>query len=107
MAKTMDTDLARQMREDSEQTRDDPYPPYARPTRPNRSMVYSVRLSPEEHQKIEDVARASHLPAATLVRSWILEKLEHAPHGPKDIPTLSFVPGHVATNELVAQHGND
>jgi len=42
----------------------------------NRSKVYSVRLSAEEQEAVERVADAQHLPASTLVRAWILERLD-------------------------------
>ena len=77
MAKTIDPKLISELREESERTKDDPYPAGARGTRPNRSQVYSVRLSAEEQAKIQSVADARHLPASTLVRSWILERLDH------------------------------
>lgn len=76
MAKTIDRDLAAQLRAESEATRDDDYPAGTRPTPPNRSKVYSVRLSTEEQARVEAVAEARHLPASTLVRSWILDRLE-------------------------------
>jgi hypothetical protein len=76
MAKTIDPDLARRLREESEPTREDAYPSTVSGARPNRSRVYSVRLSAEEQAQVEHVADARHLPASTLVRSWILERLE-------------------------------
>lgn len=76
MAKTIDPQLAAQLREESEQTRQEPYPAGSRPTRPNRSQVYSVRLSTDEQARVQQVADAKHLPASTLVRSWILERLD-------------------------------
>jgi hypothetical protein len=78
MAKTIDRKLAEQLREESEQTKDDPYPDDAAYSRPNRdrSRVYSVRLSEAEYQEVQRVADAAHLPASTLVRSWILTRLE-------------------------------
>lgn len=78
MAKTIDPDLAGRLREESEATMDDPYPQHAHFTRPNRdrSKVYSVRLSPEEYAQVQQVADARHLPPSTLVRSWILERLQ-------------------------------
>lgn len=78
MAKTIDPDLARRLREESEASKDDPYPEQVRLSRPNRdrSRVYSVRLSPEEYAQVQQVADARHLPASTLVRSWILERLQ-------------------------------
>jgi hypothetical protein len=46
-AKTVDRDLINAIREESERTKDDPYPEGATYTRPNRerSRVYSIRLS--------------------------------------------------------------
>jgi hypothetical protein len=38
--------------------------------------VYSVRLSAEEEHQIQRVAQSQHLPPSTLVRSWILERLD-------------------------------
>lgn len=46
----------------------------SRPRR--RTLVYSIRLSPQEGQAIQQIADARHLPASTLVRSWILDRLE-------------------------------
>ena len=76
MAQTVDRDLSRALREESENTRDLPYPTDARPTRPNRSTVYSVRLSADELARVQELADARHLPASTLVRSWILDQLD-------------------------------
>ena len=78
MAKKFDPKLAKQLREESERTKDEPYPAGARYTRPNRdrSRVYSVRLSEAEYEEVQRVADAAHLPASTLVRSWILARLE-------------------------------
>jgi hypothetical protein len=78
MAKTIDRKLAKQLREESERTKDAPYPKGATYTRPNRdrSRVYSVRLSEAEYQQVQRVADAAHLPPSTLVRSWILARLE-------------------------------
>lgn len=76
MATNPDPDLIRTLREESERTKDDPYPPDAKPTRPNRSRVYSVRLSPEEQVRVQQLAEEKHLPPSTLVRSWILDRLD-------------------------------
>lgn len=75
MAKTIDPALAARLREESEGTREVAYPAGVRPTRPNRSKVYSIRLSEEEQAHVQQVADAKHLPASTLVRSWILDRL--------------------------------
>lgn len=76
MAKTIDPALAERLRRESEQTKDDAYPVDSAGRRPNRQKVYSVRLSAEEEAEVQRVAAARHLPASTLVRSWILERLD-------------------------------
>jgi site-specific recombinase XerD len=76
MANTIDPTLAEKLRRESEQTKDDSYPDGARGSRPNRSKVYSVRLSADEEDQIQRVAQSQHLPPSTLVRSWILERLD-------------------------------
>ena len=76
--KKVDPDLVARIRAESERTKDEPYPPGARFTRPNRdrSRVYSVRLSQDEYDAVQRVADAAHLPPSTLVRSWILARLD-------------------------------
>lgn len=76
MAKTVDPGLAQKLREESEHTKDEAYPAGTAGRRPNRQKVYSVRLSAEEEAEVQRVAAAKHLPASTLVRSWILERLD-------------------------------
>lgn len=78
MTKSIDPDLTAALRAESEQTKDQPYPDGTQFTRPNRdrSRVYSIRLSPLEYDSLQALADRHHLPASTLVRSWILERLE-------------------------------
>ncbi|HVX46661.1 MAG TPA: hypothetical protein VHC49_22400 [Mycobacteriales bacterium] len=78
MAESVDRNLMQRLREESERTRDEAYPERARPTRPNRgrTRVYSVRLNEDEYEAVQQVADAAHLPASTLVRSWILARLD-------------------------------
>lgn len=76
MARTMDHELVARMRAESERTRDDDYATGARAMRPSRAKVYSVRLREEEQARVEAVAASRHLPASTLVRSWILDRLD-------------------------------
>ncbi|MDN5914011.1 MAG: hypothetical protein L0I76_02650 [Pseudonocardia sp.] len=40
-----------------------------------RSTVYSVRLNPDEVTALQEYAENAGLPASTLVRSWIIERL--------------------------------
>lgn len=75
MAKTIDPALAARLRDESEETRDSAYPIDARPSRPNRTKVYSIRLSEDEQAQVQQAADAQHLPPSTLVRSWILDRL--------------------------------
>jgi len=76
MAQTIDPKLAADLRVESEQTKDQPYPDPPGGSRPNRQKVYSVRLSEQEEAEVQRVAAAKHLPPSTLVRSWILERLD-------------------------------
>ena len=75
MAKTIDSELAARLRLESEVTRESDYPTNSRPSRPNRTKVYSIRLSEDEQAQVQQAADAQHLPASTLVRSWILDRL--------------------------------
>ncbi len=75
MAKIIDPALAVRLRDESEETRESDYPKEARPSRPNRTKVYSIRLSEDEQARVQQAADAQHLPASTLVRSWILDRL--------------------------------
>lgn len=49
-------------------------------TRPNqaRSTVYSIRLNPDEVAAVQSLADLAGLPASTLVRSWIIERVRTA-----------------------------
>ncbi|MFM8893811.1 MAG: hypothetical protein ACKOE2_00210 [Actinomycetales bacterium] len=76
MAKAIDRTLREELQQESETTKDDAYPRNARGSRPNRGKVYSVRLSVQEEDQIQKLADSKHLPASTLVRSWILERLD-------------------------------
>lgn len=69
-------ELIRAMREESERTKDLPYPPGTRGRRLNRENVFSLRLTDEEQKRLAAVAQAQHLPASTMARSWILQRLE-------------------------------
>ncbi|KYH43140.1 hypothetical protein [Branchiibius sp. NY16-3462-2] len=76
MAQAIDPKLAANLRAESEEAKDSPYPEGTSGTRPNRQKVYSVRLSEQEEAEVQRVAAAKHLPPSTLVRSWILERLD-------------------------------
>ena len=63
------------LRDESEETCDSDYPKGAQPIRPNRTKVYSIRLSEDEQARMQQAADAQHLPASPLVRAWILDRL--------------------------------
>lgn len=76
MVKTMKSELAARMRAESEMTRDDDCAPTTRATRPDLAKVCSVRLTEQERARVETAATARHLSVSTLVRSWILDRLD-------------------------------
>jgi len=47
----------------------------SRVARPNRSKPFTVRLSPEEFEELTREADSRHLPASTLARAWLLDRL--------------------------------
>jgi hypothetical protein len=59
----------------AEQHRDDPIPPNAVSTRPNRakSVMFSLRLNPDELTALHELAREREVPASALVRGWIMQ----------------------------------
>lgn len=69
--------LIDQETEASEQNRDAPIPEGATLTRPNRarSTVYSIRLNPDEVEALQNLAASAGVPASTLARSWIVERI--------------------------------
>ena len=44
------------------------------------SRMFNVRLSDEQYQQLEQVARAKHLPVSTMARAWLLDRLENEQH---------------------------
>lgn len=52
-------------------------PAHVRVSRPNlgRAAVVSVRLSAEEHGLLQRAAENANLPASTLMRIWVLDRL--------------------------------
>src|SRR5438045_9593692 len=58
--------------EASERTRDEPLSGRAARKRPTQSVVYSIRLTPEQTEEIQRIAEAAGMPAAGLVRGGVL-----------------------------------
>lgn len=54
-----------------------PMPEHVTVSRPGhaRSKVLQVRLNPDEYEAVEKIARRRGLPASTVARAWLLEKV--------------------------------
>lgn len=59
----------------SELTRDAPISDKAVRKNRTKSVIYSVRLTPEQINEIQRVADAADVPASALVRDWVLQGL--------------------------------
>jgi hypothetical protein len=74
--------------ENAELTKDDPIPVEAleRATRPNqaRSVMFSLRLNPDEVAAVQAFAEAQGVPASTLARGWIVQRLAAERDAPSD-----------------------
>lgn len=70
-------DQIEKIQDESEATRDEPYPPDTTGERPgrSRSVVQSVRLPADEFAEIEELARAADVPVSALIRGWVLAGL--------------------------------
>ena len=58
-------------------------PEHVEVSRPNlgRPTVVSVRLSAEEHRRLQHAAEEVHLPISTLIRLWALDRLRAEEQG--------------------------
>ena len=63
--------------EHAETTMNDPMPEGTVWTRPNlaRSVMFSLRLNPEELAEVQAIADDRGIPASTLVHGWIVRQL--------------------------------
>lgn len=61
--------------EASEATRDEPISDEAVRKGNTRSVVYSVRLTPDQTDEIQRIADEAGIPASGLVREWVLQGL--------------------------------
>ncbi len=59
----------------SEASRDQPLSERAVRREQSRSVVYSVRLTPEQTEEIQRIAEEAGIPASALVRDWVVEGL--------------------------------
>jgi hypothetical protein len=77
--------------EASERTRGEPLSGRAARKRPTRSVVYSIRLTPEQTQEIQRIAERADIAPAVLVRGWVLQGLaaEHENSVEETVEALS------------------
>lgn len=61
--------------EAAEATRDQPPPPGGVRRGPNRTEVYSLRMTPDEVAEIQRIADEADIPASGLVRDWVRQGL--------------------------------
>lgn len=102
----MNSELEQQLRDEAEANRDAPLPTGAAGARPNlaKSTVYSVRLTADEVAAVQAAADQAGLPASTLVRSWIVERLRSANPGQTEATLRALIHEEVyaAVHEALA-----
>lgn len=81
MAKELDPVLAEALRavvpeSDRPADPDEPLPGATKLSPRSRTRLFNVRLTSEQLSEIREVAARRHLPASTMARSWLLERLE-------------------------------
>lgn len=87
MTKKLDERTARAARQDARALEagadaTGPYPPGTTISRSNRaSRMFNLRLTEEQLAELQSVARERHLPASTMARAWLLERLDRERHG--------------------------
>ena len=67
--------VVEQIASEADATADQPMPPGALSTRPNKSVTVATRLSPEDLAEIERLAGRLDVPPSSLIRGWILSGL--------------------------------
>jgi hypothetical protein len=83
------SDLQRLIADEAEYAelhRDDPVPAGAHATRPNqaKSVMFSLRLNPDELAAVQGLAIERGVPASALVRGWIVRHIETERNAPTD-----------------------
>jgi hypothetical protein len=69
----------------AERTREQPLRRFGRPPKPKGEVgqVYSIRIPVARIAELEEVAAARGEPPRTMLREWVLERLEKEAHAPK------------------------
>ena len=84
MSKRLDAQTADRLRADARDLEPPPdeavqdYPPGTVVARKQgSSRMFNVRLTDEQYQQLERVAKSKHLPVSTMARAWLLDRLEN------------------------------
>jgi predicted acylesterase/phospholipase RssA len=86
MAKKLDRTTAAAAREDARRLEQqanstEPYTADTVISQPNApSRMFNVRLSEEQYEALQELARQRHLPMSTMARAWLLDRLDHERH---------------------------
>jgi hypothetical protein len=86
MAKKLNKNIAAAAREDGRQLEQHadaagPYPAETAVSRPNApSRMFNLRLSEDQYEALQELARERHLPMSTMARAWLLDRLDHERH---------------------------
>lgn len=86
MAKKLDRGMAAAAREDARRLEEhadstETYPAETVVSRPNApSRMFNVRLSEDQYEALQELARRRHLPMSTMARAWLLDRLDHERH---------------------------
>lgn len=86
MAKRLDPDTLAAAREDARRLEHDAessgaYPDDTVISRPNSpSRMFNVRLSEQQYTALQKLAQDRHLPMSTMVRAWLLDRLDDEHH---------------------------
>lgn len=83
MTKQLDPDLSGELQDEAARAEaaaqadpEAPFPTNASITWPNRSRMLTLRLRQSEYDAIQRAAEQRHIPASTLARSLLLDKLD-------------------------------
>lgn len=88
MAKKLNSKTAAAAREDARRLEQhaettEPYPDDTTVSRPNApSRMFNLRLSEQQYEALQELARQRHLPMSTMARAWLLDRLDHERHAP-------------------------
>jgi hypothetical protein len=99
-----DDELEQSLRDGAEANRDAPMPSGTSGKRANhgRSTVYSIRLTSDEVAAVQAAADRAGLPASTLVRSWIVDRLRGTSSAEATLRALIHEEVRTAVREALA-----